>query len=163
MGLSHLPRNSRIFSTVDLAVGVDVLAECLQGPRPERHDYNSLLPSEIFFVSAISTHQCAFKLRGVESIAYMPTILAHGRASLEAATSAGIFLICGGISFSFYTLFCSFSIAVVIPVVPTISAFLLLQIILPLLGLPLTMSEPDKTSMLRVVSTAELCSSSFVS
>ena len=38
VGLSHLPWNSRIFATADLAVGVDVLVECLQGPRPEQND-----------------------------------------------------------------------------------------------------------------------------
>jgi hypothetical protein len=80
----------------------------------------------------------------------MPTILAHGRASLEAATSAAIFLGCGGISLSLYTLFCSFSVAVVLPYAPTSSALILLQVILPLLGVPMTMSDPDKNSMLRV-------------
>ena len=80
----------------------------------------------------------------------MPTILAHGRASLEAATSAGIFLICGGVSLSFYALFCSFSVAVIMPYVPTMSALILLQVILPLVGLPITMSDPDQMSMFRV-------------
>lgn len=66
-----------------------MLAESFKRTHLSQCSYNALLPSEIDFISAISAHLCAFRLRGVGSLAYMPTILAHGRASLlEAATSA---------------------------------------------------------------------------
>lgn len=148
VGLSHLRSNSRIFSTADLSVGVDILTECLR--RKKNVDYNSLLHSEIIFISAISAHGCAFRLRGVGSIAYMPTILAQGRASLEASIAASLFLICGGLSFAFYALFSLCSVATVLPVVPIVGAVLFLQVVLPLVGLPITMSDPEKHGMQRV-------------
>jgi magnesium-transporting ATPase (P-type) len=150
VGLSHLPWNSRIFSTADLGVGVDVVSDSLKRAGLNQLGYNSLLPSEILFISAISAHTCAFRLRGVESIAYMPTILAHGRSSLEAATAAALFLLSGCLSFGFYTFFsvCSVSTTVHLPEVS--GAFLSLQVILPLVGLPMTMSDPDKQYMARV-------------
>lgn len=150
VGLSHLPWNSRIFSTSDLAVGVDVLAESFKRTHLSQCSYNALLTSEIDFISAISAHRCAFRLRGVSSLAYMPTILAHGRASLEAATSACLFLIYGYLSFAFYIFFCVCSVSTTLPTVSIIWEVLYLQIILPLVGIPLTLSDPGKESMNRV-------------
>jgi magnesium-transporting ATPase (P-type) len=80
----------------------------------------------------------------------MPTILASGRASLEAATSASAFLICGWLSFAFYVLFGICSVSTTLAYVPIMGAVIFLQIILPLVGLPITMSDPDKNSMQRV-------------
>lgn len=148
VGLSHLSWNSRIFARADLSVGVDILSQVFKG-APNR-TYNSLLSSEIDFVSTISAHLCAFRLGGVSAIEYMPTILAHGRASLEAATSATLFLISGCLSFGFYVLFCVCSSSKVFPEVTILCAVLYLQVILPLIGLPITMSDPDKESMHRV-------------
>jgi len=150
VGLSHLPWNSNIFSTADLGIGVDVLSDSLRRFRRGQLGYNCLLPSEIVFVSAISAHTCAFRLRGVESMAYMPTILAQGRAALEAATSSALFLLSGSLSYGFFTLagVCSLSTVVHLPDVK--SAFLTLQVMLPLLALPMTMSDPDKKCMARV-------------
>jgi magnesium-transporting ATPase (P-type) len=132
---------------------VDVLADCFQKrtvSNLSQGHYNSLLPSEISFVSAISGHLCAFRLRGVSSIAYMPTILAHGRASFEAATSATLFLMFGYLSFGFYVFFCTCSISKALPTIPIFCGVLYLQIVLPLVGLPITMSDPDSNSMHRV-------------
>ncbi len=112
--------------------------------------YNSLLPSEIVFISAISAHTCAFRLRGVESIAYMPTILAHGRASLEASTAASLFLLSGCLSYGFYTLFSVCTVATAVHLPEISGAFLTLQVILPLIVIPITMSDPDKKCMTRV-------------
>ena len=127
-----------------------MVSESLNKTRLNQMGYNSLLPSEIGFVSAISAHTCAFRLRGVESIAYMPTILAHGRASLEAATAAALFLLSGCLSFGLYTLFSVCSAATTINLPEVSGAFLSLQVILPLVGLPITMSDPDKQCMARV-------------
>lgn len=145
-----MPWNSGIFSTADIGVGVDVLSESLKRSRLNQLGYNSLLPSEIVFISAISAHTCAFRLRGVESIAYMPTILAQGRAALEAATAAALFLLSGCLSFGFYTLFSVCSVATCIHLPEISGAFLSLQVILPLIGLPITMSDPEKQCMTRV-------------
>ena len=150
VGLSHLPRNSKIFSTADLAIGVDVLSECLVKTNQENLQSNALLPSEVIFASAISAHFCAFRLQGIASIEHMPTILAQGRASLAAATSAAIFFLSGYLSFTLYVFFTVCSVATTIPFVPIIGAALYLLVILPLVGLPMTMSDPDKRCMQQV-------------
>jgi magnesium-transporting ATPase (P-type) len=150
IGLAHLPRNSRIFSTADLAVGIDVLTDSFKKTPSMQCNYNALLPSEIDFVAAISGHLCAFQLRGVASLAYMPTILAHGRASLEAATGSALYLIFGYLSFAFY-IFCSVcSVSTTLPSVPIIWAVFYLQLLLPLIGLPISLSDPGSDSMDRV-------------
>lgn len=150
VGLSHMPRNSSLFSTADLGVGVDVLTELLRRTRTEELAYNSVLPSEILFVSVISAHACAFRLQGVESIAYMPSLLAQGRASLEAAIAASLFLLFGCLSFAFFTFFSVCSVATTMPLPEIMGAFLTLQVILPLMGIPMTMSDPDSQCMQRV-------------
>ena len=139
-----------IFSTADLAIGVDVLSDCLAKTSDNDLHYNALLPSEVTFASAISAHFCAFRLRGVASVEHMPTILAQGRASLAAATSAATFLLSGYLSFSLYALFTTFSVSITLPYVPVMSAVLYLLAILPLLGIPITMSDPDKYCMQQV-------------
>ena len=83
-------------------------------------------------------------------MAYIPRILACGRASLEAASAASIFLICGCLSFAFYSLFCVCSVALETPFVPTMGTVLFLLVVLPLVCLPITMSDADKHSMHRV-------------
>jgi magnesium-transporting ATPase (P-type) len=80
----------------------------------------------------------------------MPTILAQGRASLAAAISAAIFLLCGYLSFSFYVLFTVCSVSTPVPYIPLVGAALYLLIILPLVGLPMAMSDPDKGCMQQV-------------
>eukprot|EP00934_Nitzschia_sp_Nitz4_P002222 Nitzschia sp. Nitz4//scaffold4_size323378//53271//57502//NITZ4_000626-RA/size323378-processed-gene-0.176-mRNA-1//-1//CDS//3329553297//2222//frame0 len=150
VGLSHLPWNSNIFNTADLGVGVDILTDSLKRTRIEDFGYNSILPSEILFVSSISAHACAFRLRGVESISYMPTILAQGRASLEAATAATLFVLSGGLSYAFFVLFSVCSVARAIPIPEALGAFISLQVMIPLLGLTMTLSDADKKCMHRV-------------
>ena len=83
-------------------------------------------------------------------MAYMPTIIAQGRASLEAATSASLFMVSGCLSFAFYVLFCVCTVSTSIPFVPVVGAVLHLQIILPLLGLTMTMSDLENGAMTRV-------------
>ena len=127
-----------------------MLTDCIPTVLPERLDYNCVLPSEITFVSAISAHSCAFLLRSVAAAAYMPRIIAQGRASLEAATAATLFMVTGCISFALYVLFCSFSVSSVVPFVPLLGCMLHLQIIIPLVALCMTMSDADGGSMTRV-------------
>jgi magnesium-transporting ATPase (P-type) len=150
VGLSHLPRNSKIFSSADLSVGVDILTECIPSNMPDRPNRNTILPSEIAFVSAISSHQCAFRVKGISATAYLPTIIAQGRASLEAATSATMYMVSGCLSFSFYVLFCTFTVGTVVPFVPLIGSVMILQVILPIVGLTIAMGDLAPGSMKRV-------------
>jgi len=83
-------------------------------------------------------------------MSYMPTILVHGRSALEAATAAALFLLSGCLSYGFYTFFSVCSVATNVNLPETSGAFLSLQVILPLIGLPMTMSDPDKQCMARV-------------
>ena len=80
----------------------------------------------------------------------MPTILAQGRASLAAATSAAIFFLSGYLSFTFYVFFTVCSLTTTIPFVPIDGSALYLLIILPLVSVPMTMSDPEKRCMQQV-------------
>lgn len=150
MGLSHLPRNSKIFSSSDLAVGVDVLTECIRGVDVNDLNYNAILPSEVVFATQISAHNCAFRLSCVSSMENLPTILAQGRASFSASVSASIYMLSCFLSFAFFCLFNLFSVSVSIPYIPSTGAFLFLQIVIPLIAIPMAMSDSDRYCMQQV-------------
>jgi magnesium-transporting ATPase (P-type) len=150
VGLSHLPRNSKIFSAADLAIGVDVLSDCISGSQADSLHCNALLPSEVNFATAISAHFCVFRLKGISSMEHIPTILAQGRASLIASTNACIFLFSGCLAFSFYVLLTVCSVSITLPYVSIIDATLYLLVILPLVGIPMTMTDADKFCMQQV-------------
>lgn len=155
VGLSHLPRNSAIFSTADIAVGIDVFADTIEHAKLP-HDlvnksaYNRILPSEATFVSAISAHSCVFRLRGASASSQIPRIIAQGRAALEAATAALYFYGTACVSFALYMLFCVCAVSTAIPFVPILGAICYMLILLPLVGFTLAWSEPDKDLMQRV-------------
>ena len=109
-----------------------------------------VLTSELEFVSAISAHSCAFRFRGASSVSYISTIIEKSRASLEAAVAAGIFLVCGSLSFSFFVLFSVCVPSATIPFVPTLGSVIFLQILLPALGLSIAMSTGDQDTMKQV-------------
>jgi magnesium-transporting ATPase (P-type) len=150
IGISHLPRNEGIFSTADIAVGIDVLSETVQASEIDSMSSSQVLPSEIEFVSAISSHSCAFRFRGAESLIHLSSLIAQGRAALEAAISAGVFLTVSCLSFSLFVLFSVCAPSTTIPFVPTLGAVLYLQIILPGIGLTMAMNEGDEDVMKRV-------------
>jgi magnesium-transporting ATPase (P-type) len=127
-----------------------MLTDCIPIPFPAQLNYNSVMPSEIRFISAVSAHSCAFRLRGVASAAYMPVVIAQGRASLEAATAASLFMASSCLSFSFFVLFSTATLSWTIPFVPVIGCMLHLQFVIPLVGLCMAMSDPDAGSMNRV-------------
>lgn len=147
MGLSHLARNARIFSTSDISVGADVLAEELAA-MPSSAD--NLLSYEVEFVATISSHSCAFNLRGAASTSLMPCIIERGRTVLEASSYATLFILYGTIAFSLYACFCMCAVSTAVPFVPTLGSVLYLQIVLPLVSLGLAMSDSDDQSMHRV-------------
>jgi len=166
-GLSHLSQNDGIFSAADLAVGVDILAEetCLHEPRLSQdgrvlhhqrrsssgsYSRNSLLSEEVSFVSHIASHSCIFNLKGSCSISHLPGIVARGRASLDAVTFASLFVVTACISFALFVLFCTFSVATVVPFVPPLGSILFVQIVIPIIGLTMSMTDGDSDSMNRV-------------
>lgn len=144
MGLSHLARNARIFSTADISVGADVLAEELAA-MPSSAD--NLLPCEVDFAASVASHSCAFNLRGAASTSLMPCIIKRGRTAFEAASFATLFILYGTVSFSLYACFCMCSVSTAVPFVPTLGSVLYLQIVLPLVSLGLAMSDSDDQSM----------------
>jgi magnesium-transporting ATPase (P-type) len=151
IGLSHLPWNEGIFSTADISVGFDVLSEAVGGgSHQERVSSTRVLPSEIEFVSAMASHSCAFRFRGAESLVHLSSIIAQGRASLEAAISAGVFLIASCLSFSLFVLFSACALSTTIPFVPVFGAVLYLQIGLPIIGLTMAMNNGNEEAMMRV-------------
>lgn len=153
MGLSHLPRNAGIFSTADISIGADVLAEelaAVPAPPKELTTTDHLLLHEVEFVAAVSAHSCAFNLRGAASSSLMPSIIERARASLEAVSAAAYFMLFGSVSFSIYVFFCMCSASTAVPFVPTLGSVLYLQVVLPLLSCGLAMGDSDDESMHRV-------------
>ena len=153
MGLSHLPRNAGIFSTADISIGADVLAEelaAMLNPPKQLTTTDHLLVHEVEFVAAISAHSCSFSLRGAASSSLMPSIIKRARASLEAVSTAAYFMLFGSVSFSMYVFLCMCSASTAVPFVPTLGSALYLQVVLPFLSFGLAMSDSDDESMHRV-------------
>lgn len=155
MGLTHLPRNSGIFSTADIAVGIDIFADSIENATLP-HDlvnksvHNRVLPSEAIFVSAISAHSCVFRLRGATATSHIPSIIAEGRAALEACVAAVHFYGTSCLSFAFYMLFCVCAASTAIPHVPILGAVCYMLFLLPLVGFAMAWGDPDKDVMHRV-------------
>jgi len=172
--LSHLSQNECIFSTADMAIGVDILCqdfdpESADGPQGDsesssegdgssekaisdgrKYSRASVLPDETLFVSSIVAHSCILNLRGTTAISHIPDIIASGRAALDASSVAGLFALTGYVSYGFMVLFCTFSVTTSIPFVPALGSLLFLQFLLPFLGLSLAATCSDKQSMNRV-------------
>ena len=150
VGLSHLTRNEEIFATADIAVGIDILEETIDGTNDESSPLSHVSKSELEFVQSVSSQSCAFRLRGASSVAYISTILEKSRASLDASVSSAIFLIYGCMAYSLYVLFSVCTPATSIPYVPTIGSALYLLFMLPSVGLSMQMTDGDVNSMKRV-------------
>lgn len=152
MGLSHFPRNDGIFSAADIAVGVDVLTDDQEGASDHVGSLgcHHVLQTEIDFVSAIASHACAFRVRGIPGIAQLSSVIEKGRASLEAAVNASIFVIFGFLSLSLFLFFSVCAPSTNIPYTPVLGVVLFLQIVLPGLGFTLAMSDGDPDTMKRV-------------
>ena len=159
IGIAHLPRNHGIFAAADIAVGIDVLGD----NNAWYFDDNSLPSSidncspadrvamaELEFVSAIATHSCAFRFHGVGSLSHLSSFIEEGRAALEASISAGIFLLSGTLSFSFFVLFSACATSTTLPYVPTIGAAVYLQLLLPMVGLSMALTRGGKETMKQV-------------
>lgn len=152
VGLSHFPRNDGIFSAADIAVGVDVLTDDQErlGDQMGSLSCHHVLQAEVDFVSAIASHACAFRVRGIPGIAQLTLVIEQGRASLEAAVNASVFFIFGFLSLSLFLLFSVCVPSTNIPYTPVLGVVLFLQIVLPGLGFTLAMSDGDLDTMKRV-------------
>jgi len=152
IGLSHLPQNNGIFSSADIGVGIDVLTE----PVRDSHYYEDRIvsskvrPSELEFVSAISSHSCAFRFRGASSLRHISDIIDQSRAALDAATASGVFLAAGCLAFSLYVLISACVPSTAIPFLPTLGCVLYIQFALPGMGYAIAMSESEQDAMKRV-------------
>jgi magnesium-transporting ATPase (P-type) len=150
VGLSHLTRNEDIFSSADVAVGIDILAECEGRARSEGSPGGHVFTSELEFVQSISAHSCAFRFRGASSVSHISTIIETSRASLDAAVAAAIYLITGCLSLSLYVVFSVCAPSTAMPFVPTLGCAIYLLALLPGVGLCMAMSDGDKDTMKRV-------------
>jgi hypothetical protein len=120
-----------IFSSADIAVGVDVLAEDFS----ITDEWNALQEEEIIFVTSISAHSSVFNLCGSRSTCHFIEIIRVGRTCLEAATQGVTFVLSGCVSFSIFIILCSCTAATAVPTIPAIGSFLFTQIVLPMIGL----------------------------
>lgn len=177
IGLSHLSQNECIFSTADMAIGVDILCEdfdpesshephgesestsdgdgsgeyvSADGIIGRNYSRAAVLPDETLFVSSIVAHSCILNLRGTAAISHIPDIIASGRGALDSSSVAGLYATTGYVSYAFMVLFCPFSVTTSIPFVPALGSLLFLQFLLPSLGFSLAATDPDKQSMDRV-------------
>ena len=150
IGLSHLTRNEDIFASADVAVGIDILEETMDGINNKSNSLSQISKSEFEFVQSMSSQSCAFRLRGASSVAYISTILEKSRASLDAAVSSAIFLIYGCMTYSLYVLFSVCTPGTSIPHVPTIGSALYLLFVLPGVGLSMQMTDGEANIMKHV-------------
>lgn len=163
LGLSHRSRNERTFSAADLSIGVDIIGqEIYHSMDKQSQSYpdsiqinaklstDSILPAEVEFVSSMVSHSCLFNLRGCSTMAFLPQIISHGRAALESTTAAGLFVINGGLSLALLILLCPCAISIHVPYVSPIGSILYLLILLPILGVAISLSDTDSESMSRV-------------
>lgn len=167
IGIAHLPWNDEIFATADIAVGIDVLGDkntCYfeenncgttssadstsRSSSPTTED--RMATAELEFVSAIASHSCAFRFRGVGSLSQLSSLIEQGRASLEAATSACIFLLSSSLSFSLFVLFAACSPSTSLPFVPSLGAVVYLQLLQPIIAMSMAFTKGGEDAMSRV-------------
>lgn len=158
VGLSHLPLNDGIFSAADIAVGIDVLTDGKAGSHLS-HDMDNdrqpeeswtMIEAELELVSAICSHACAFRFRGVSSLSHLSAIIEQGRASLESVAAGVVFFLASSLSFSIYIVLTVCTPAATIPHVPIMGVVVFLQIVLPLIGFSMAFSDTPPNAMKQV-------------
>jgi magnesium-transporting ATPase (P-type) len=151
VGLSHLTRNERIFTSSDIAVGIDILREAYNDETSfESEAGGHVLTSELDFVSSISSNSCAFRFRGAAAVLHISTIIEKSRAALEASMGATVFFITGCLSFSLFVLFSACTPSTTIPYVPTLGSMLYLLFFLPFLAASIAMGDGNEDLMEQV-------------
>lgn len=156
VGLSHLPWNDGIFSSADIAVGIDVLIENKSSAESIADGHHSdaiphaVFDAEVELVSALSSHACAFRFRGASSLSHLSAIIEQGRASLGAIEAAVVFFLSSSLSFSIYILLTVCTPETTIPHVPMMGTVVFLQIVLPFLGFSMAFADSLPKSMKQV-------------
>ena len=158
VGLSHLPSNDGIFSSADIAVGIDVLIDSQPtssiipgtGNDTDHDETLTILDAELELVSAISSHACAFRFRGVSSLSHLSAIIEQGRASLESVSAGVVFFLASSLSLSFFVLLTVCTPSTTIPHVPILGVVIFLQIVVPFLGFSMAFSDTPPNAMKEV-------------
>lgn len=158
VGLSHLPQNDGIFSTADIAVGIDVLSDgepavsLKTGSDRSNGSSPTVIDAELELASAISSHACVFRFRGASSISHLSAIIEQGRASLQAATAGVVFFLSSSLSLSLFVLFATCTPATTLPHIPVMGVVIFLQVVLPSMGLSIAFSDNSPGTMKQVPS-----------
>mmetsp|Transcript_32820 Transcript_32820/g.67159 ORF Transcript_32820/g.67159 Transcript_32820/m.67159 type:complete len:1431 (+) Transcript_32820:87-4379(+) len=154
VGLSHLPGNQKVFFGSDIAIGVDVLSEEVSFAE-EGKGCDTLMPSEVAFVSSISTWSSSINLVGSQAMYHILEIIRIGRSSLEAAVTSVGFFFTGCLSYCIFAVLCPCTVATSVPIIPPLGSFLYNQVILPMIGLSLAFTDGSNEFMSRVPSKNE--------
>jgi len=172
VGLSHLSSNQGPFGAADIAIGVDVLLPRNIKPSSADDLQNGELPilsrgksskrqisqaadiadpflhyNEVEFVSLIASNNCVFSLKGPSSMEHLPSIIAVGRAALDASSSGALFVLNAGLSLAFLSLLCPCTVSTCVPYIPTLGAMIYLLILIPLIGLSMAWTDAQGDSM----------------
>jgi hypothetical protein len=153
VGLSHLPSNDGIFSSADIAVGIDVLADGRTASSTNTQssgETSAMMDAELELVSAISSHACAFRFRGASSVYHLSAVIEHGRAALESATAGIVFFLASSLSLSLYVILAVCTPMTTIPHVPIMGVVVFLFFLLPLVGFSMAFSDIGPNSMKQV-------------
>ena len=161
VGVSHISRNNEIFSTSSLSIGIDVLSK--EDANDQLHHSGTtrasssvndahlfthrLSPKEVSIISSIAANSCVFNMPLDHGLAHLSSLIAKGRAALNAGTAAAGFMIVAYTSFSLLILMCPFSISTSIPFIPGMGSILYLLLVVPLVGIAMGFTELDKDSM----------------
>lgn len=145
---STIPWNDEIFSTADIAIGIDIFDEHCQ--LSESATAPVVRASELEFVSGISAHSCAFRFRGASSVSHLSSVIQQSRGALEAVTTSSLFIVSGCLAFSFFVFLSACSPSTTIPFIPTLESFLFLLVVLPLIGFAICMTDAGRDAMKHV-------------
>jgi len=160
IGLSHISSNNRIFISSGLGIGVDILLQEEESNIGERSGVRDtfkksygdfacdLSPEEVRIVSSLSSNACVFNISLCNGgIAHVSEFIAEGRAALNAATSAGGFMIVAYISYSLLILLSPCTASTSIPLIPGVGTALHLFIVVPIIAIGMGFTKSDEEAM----------------
>jgi len=160
LGLSHISSNDETFSVSDLSIGIDILMDAnslkcdisryCSTSFPEKNPFESILPEEIYFVSSLVAHSCVLNLPCQSFVVHLSEIIAKGRISLDHGISAGVFLMTGYLSFTFFIILGPCTASSAVPYIPSVGSLFYLMFVLPLISFAISLSGPYTDLMDRV-------------
>ena len=98
LGCSHLSKNTKIFGSSDISVGVDVFEE-----EFGVEDVNVKKGLEL--ASSVITQDCLFNIP-ITAVPNIMDVIAMSRAAYECSISASQFVLCGSMGMAFLSLLC---------------------------------------------------------